>query len=176
MPQREKTAPIELPNANDLPDLTPSQQAFVFGLLAGKTGTEAYREAYNASGMQPRSIWAEASRLRCDPNIASWLAAGRQACLGMGKMTLQGHLDELERIREIALASGNVGAAVAAEQSRGKAVGLYIDRVQDVTDHDPMRTIMQIAEHSPELAQSLAKQHNIPFPQINPDSQVETKH
>ena len=46
------------------------------------------------------------------------------------RITLKGHLAELARGRELALALGQAAAAVQAEHYRGKAVGLYEDRVR----------------------------------------------
>lgn len=148
--------------ADELPELTDKQQKFVEGLLAGKTGADAYRAAYDCSGMNSASVIANASRLRANVNIASWLSAGRQAHLGTATVTFENHIRELERLKEIALQSGNVGAAVQAEQIRGKAAGHHVDQIRDVTErHDPAKTIRDIAQHAPELAASLAAQHGI---------------
>lgn len=161
MPQNQKTAPLD---AADLPELTPQQQDFVRELLSGKTASDAYRAAYNAENMSNKAIWVEASRLRNDPNVALWLGAARKAHLGSAVVTLDGHQRELERIREIALESGNIGAAVQAEVARGKVAGHHVDKVQDVTDRtDVVATLKEIQGISPELAASLAAQHGIPW-------------
>lgn len=164
MARRQITAAVAA-QADDLPDLTAQQMKFVEGMLEGKTATDAYRAAYATENMSNRTIWAEASRTAANRNISAWLSAARQACLGSAKVTLDGHLQQLERIREIALKSGNIGAAVQAEQSRGKASGHYVEQIRDLTDrHDPIQTLRQIATHSPELAASLAAQHGIDLP------------
>lgn len=161
MPQRQRTEPDEQ-TGKDLPELTAQQMKFVEGVLAGKTASDAYRAAYDTSSMAARTVWAEASRLHCHPDVSAWLSAARQAGLGSAKVTLENHLAQLERIREIALEKGNIGAAVAAEQSRGKATGHYVEQVRDVTDKfDPVSTLREIAQHSPELAASLAAQHGV---------------
>lgn len=148
--------------AAELPELTDKQQKFVEGLLAGKTGADAYRAAYDCSSMMNSTVIANASRLRADGNVAAWLSAARQAGLGTAVVTFENHIRELERLREIALSSGNIGAAVQAEQIRGKAAGHHIDQVRDVTErHDPAQTIRDIAQHAPELAAALAAQHGI---------------
>lgn len=163
MAQRKKTPPPDLgATAAELPELTGQQQRFVEGLLAGKTGADAYRAAYDCSNMLSSTVIANASRLRNDSRIAAWLSAGRQAGLGAAVVTFEGHIRELERLREIAIASGNVGAAVQAEQIRGKAAGHHVDQIRDVTErHDPAETIRQIAQHSPELAAALAAANGI---------------
>lgn len=164
MPQRQRTEP-EKDTGKELPDLTAQQEKFVHGVLSGMTATDAYRAAYDTSNMLNRTVWAEASRLNSHPDISAWLAAARMAGLGTAKVTLENHLAQLERIREIAIKSGNVGAAVAAEQSRGKATGHYVEQVRDVTDRfDAAQTLREIAQHSPELAASLAAQHGVAMP------------
>lgn len=156
--QRKKTDPHKL-DAADLPDLTAQQMKFVEGLLAGKSASDAYRAAYDCSNSLDSSVWALASRLRADVKVASWLSAARQAHLGSGTVTLEGHIRELERLREIALETGNVGAAVQAEQLRGKAQGHYVEKM-DLNVHDSDNLLDQIRQLSPELAAQLeATQH-----------------
>jgi hypothetical protein len=161
---RRKITEQQAATAAELPELTGKQQKFVEGLLAGKTGADAYRQAYDCSNMASSTVIANASRLRADDNIAAWLSAGRQAHLGTAIVTFEGHLRELERLKEIALKSGNVGAAVQAEQLRGKVAGHHVDQIRDVTErHDPAQTIREIAAHSPDLAAALAAANGIAF-------------
>lgn len=159
MARRKITEGME--EAEDLPDLTPQQMKFVEGILAGKTASDAYRAAYDTSNMQQNTIWAAASRLRSHNNVSAWLSAARKAHLGEGKVTLEGHLRELERLKEIAVESGNVGAAVQAEQLRGKAQGLYVEQYKDVTEHDPIATLNEIAKIDPDYAERLARESNV---------------
>lgn len=174
MPQNMRTDPIDVAAADELPELTERQRHFVEGIVSGKTASDAYRAAYDCANSTTRTVWAEASRQRSNPNVSAWIAAAQKACLGSTAVTLDDHLRQLERLREIALESGNVGAAVLAEHHRGKARGHYVEQVRDVTEHDPQRTIMEIAQHSLEFAQELAKQHNIPW--TPPTQSVDTRH
>lgn len=167
----ETDAPTLADLAHELPELTTQQAKFVQGILAGRTATDAYRIAYDCSNSTNNTVWCEASKLRHHPSVAQWLSAARTAGLGSGVVTLAGHISELERLRELALDSGNIGAAVQAEQYRGKAQGLYIDQVRDITnEHDPLATLRMIAEIAgPEAAERLAKTHNIPFTPTQPE-------
>lgn len=162
MPRRKITEPADLAAAEGLPDLTPQQSEFVRHVLAGKGVGESYRLAYDCSNMLPNSVWVAASRLHSDAKIKLWLSAARQACLGSAVLTREQHMAQLERIREAAMASGNIGAAVAAEQTRGKVAGHHIDRVMEVPA-DVTDTLKTIAEHQPELAATLAAAHGIPW-------------
>lgn len=147
-----------LEEGEELPQLTDQQMRFVEGLLAGKSASDAYRESYNTSNMLNRSIWAEASRLRANLNVASWLSAARKAGLGRAAVTLEGHVAELERLREIALETGNVGAAVQAEQLRGKASGHYTENI-NLTHKPPENVLDEIRKLNPALADQLATEH-----------------
>lgn len=159
MPQRKLTPAID---ATDLPDLTAQQMAFVEGILAGKTATEAYRRAYDCSTMQSSTIWANASRLRAESNVSAWIDASKIAGLGSTVITYERHISELERLKVLCEKSGNMGAALGCEQTIGKAAGLHIDRVQEVP-LDPAQTLREIAKDQPDLAAQLAQQHGIPW-------------
>lgn len=150
----------------ELPELTEKQFKFVEGILAGKTASDAYRAAYDCTTMQNATIWATASALRHDRNVAVWLSAARKAGLERCTVTIDGHLAELARIRELALESGNLGAAAQCEISRGKASGHYKE-IMDLNINDPLDLLAQIAAVSPELAEKLAEAEGIDW---------ETKH
>jgi hypothetical protein len=63
------------------------------------------------------------------PKVSLWLCYYREAALQEGALTFEGHLGELSRLRERALEAEQVAAAVQAEHYRGKAAGLYEDRL-----------------------------------------------
>jgi hypothetical protein len=56
-------------------ELTEKQLKFTEALAAGATNAEAYRLAYDASGMSPNTIYSEACKLAASPKIATKLAA-----------------------------------------------------------------------------------------------------
>ena len=151
--------------AKELPELTFQQQKFVEGILAGKTASDAYRAAYDCSAMQTSTIWVKASELRSSEKVAVWLSAARQAGLGTAVVTFDNHIRELERLREIALNSGNIGAAVQAEQIRGKAAGHHVDQIRDVTErHDPVQTVYDLAKLTGVDPHIIAAQHGVALP------------
>lgn len=154
--RRKITDPEQL--EDDLPQLTENQMMFVKGILDGKTGSDAYRAAYNSENMKPETIWAAASRLRHDKKVGAWLEMAREAEMASAKRTIEQHIARLDRLQAIALRTGNVGAAVQAEQLIGKASGHYKDEL-NVTYNDPNAVLEEIRKHSPELADSLAREH-----------------
>ena len=105
-----------------LPTLTPKQTAFVNALLKGKTASDAYRDH--------EAVWVEASRLRRSPKVALWLRHFQRIGMDAARVTMESHLAELARAREFAIAHGQISAGVQAEHYRGKAAGLYEDRLQ----------------------------------------------
>jgi hypothetical protein len=124
---RVQTMATEL---DELPRLTPKQTAFVNGLLQGKTAADAYREAYCCKNMSPEAISVEASRLRRSPKISLCLSHFQRIGMDEARVTLEAHLAELARARELAYACGQISAGVQAEHHRGKVAGLYKDRLE----------------------------------------------
>lgn len=167
MARRKITKPakqLEDMAADDLPDLTARQMEFVRGLLEGKTAAESYRHAYDCSKMQSNSVWVAASRARSDANVALWLARARKAELGHCNITLDQHIRRLDRLEVIAEETGNIGAAVQAEQLIGKAKGFYVERFEDVTPLDPMALFERLTQIDPDMARLVAKKHGISLP------------
>lgn len=163
MTQRKLTASAK-PD-EELPKLTEAQERFVDGLLKGKTATQAYQDAYTSSrDWKKNSLWSEACKLHSNPKVAQWLRAARKAKLGSAVVTLESHITELDRLKEIAVESGNVGAAVQAENYRGRASGLYVDQ-RIITIQDPADTLRAIADVCPEIAQQIAEQMRLVSPQ-----------
>lgn len=162
MPRRKLTKPKDLDDLRDisdsLPDLTDQQQRFVESLLAGKSASDAYRAAYDTTNFAPTTLWANASRLAADSKVKAWLSAARQACLGSAVLTKDAHVQQLERLREIAIDTGNVGAAVLAEHHRGKVGGYYVERYEDVTPPNPLPLLERLAAVcGPDLGNMLAE-------------------
>ena len=50
--------------------LTAKQNAFALGIVDGIPATTAYRQAYDADGMKPESVWVESCRLATNPKVA----------------------------------------------------------------------------------------------------------
>lgn len=145
-------------DSDELPALTAQQMEFVRGLLDGKSATAAYRAAYSTENMAETTQWANASRLQRHSNIQAWLAAARRGELGSATRTLEQHIKRLDSLQQVAIDSGNVGAAVQAEHYIGKVSGHYVEQYRDVTERDPIDTLKELAKLAPEAAQALAHQ------------------
>ena len=131
----------------ELPLLTPKQLAFVQALSQGKTASDAYRDAYNCSNMADTTVWSEASRLRANPKVSIWLRHSQRIGLDAARITMESHLAELARTRELAIEHGQISAGVQAEAHRGKAAGLYQNRLRLMdgpSDEELLKTIEEL--------------------------------
>lgn len=163
MPQNQKTDAF---NIGELEELSEADNKFVLGLLQGLSATDALRQSRDCSNMKPETVYSYASRLRHDSKIGAWLLAARTANLGTARVTLDSHLQELERLREMAASTGNYGAAVNAEVSRGKAAGHYVEKFEDVT-RDPLAALQELAKIAPDAAKALAQEHGIQLESVH---------
>ena len=141
--------------------LTAKQQMFVEGIIAGKTQIRAYKDAYNVAPTTPdTTTQVAASRLQANSKVALCIEMSRTKGV---EFTRRVHDTALTRIALKAEQEGKYGAAITALQTMGKAAGLYVEQIKDVTEKDPLETITEIAQTNPEFAGALAKQFNIPF-------------
>lgn len=118
--------------------LTPQQEKFAQLVAEGKGQSEAHKVAYPKSiNWKPSTTSESASRLMANSNVSARVAELRSKAQAKTVITLESHLAELERLRDLALENGKFDAAINAEVHRGKAKGLYVSKTEDVTD--PMR-------------------------------------
>lgn len=90
--------------------------------------TKAYQELYPKASAKTAS--REAKRIRLRPRVAAYFAYQQQAVMKAGACELVDHLRELASLRDAAKADGKYGDAIKAEELRGKACGLYVERVE----------------------------------------------
>lgn len=121
--------------------LTPQQEKFARLVAEGKNQSEAYVLAYpKAKGWKPTSIAVAGSKLMALDNVSQIVGDLRAEASKKTVITLESHLAELERMRDLALENGKFEAAINAEVHRGKAKGLYVSKTEDVTD--PLKKAM----------------------------------
>lgn len=105
--------------------LTPQMEAFCVSLARTGNQSEAYREAYPKSKMNPNSLAVAASRLAALPKIQLRLSQLRSDVRKASGITLTEHMRDLRSLRDAARAAKQFGPAVTAEMARGKVSGLY---------------------------------------------------
>lgn len=118
--------------------MTPKREKFVLAYLETGSASEAYRQAFNAAKMKAETIHKRASELLAQGEVAGRIEALRSKAAEAVQMTIEGHLEDLKRIRDLAMRDGNFAPAVTAEIARGKVSGFYTDRLKIDDERDRM--------------------------------------
>lgn len=143
MARRQKTEIIDFPGDQEkLPCLTERQMSFVHAICEGKGVAEAYRMSYSTENMGQASVWTEASKLKASPKISLWLEQAQMLGMMKAVRSREQHIQRLQELSMKAEKSGNLGAAVQAEQLVGKVEGHYVEKVQDVTDYSADNSLL----------------------------------
>jgi len=106
-------------------DLTPKREAFANAVASGMTQADAYRHAFSAGKMQDATIHKRASELMTDGEVAGRVAELRKPIAKKAQMTLESHLEDLQKLRNMAVKEKQYSAAISAEIARGKAAGVH---------------------------------------------------
>jgi phage terminase small subunit len=132
--------------------MTPKQEAFAQSYVETGNASEAYRRAYDASRTKPDVVHVKASQLLADGRVAVRVAqlqakAAERACI-----TLESHLGDLQRLRDVAEQRGQLSAAIAAEIARGKASGVAVERTESLvtTRELPASVDEFVLDHAPD--------------------------
>ncbi len=112
--------------------LTEMQKRFAeFIIFGGVDGPVTQGEAAKLAGYSHKRCRQEGSELmnpRLSPLVVRYVGQLREEKLSKYAVTYEGHIAELDRIKQLALKKGSFSSAVNAETNRGKAAGLYIER------------------------------------------------
>jgi len=137
--------------------LTEMQMRFAeFIVFGGKDGHMTQGEAAIAAGYSTKRARSEGSELlnpRLSPLVVQYVGKLKEERLEKYKVTYDGHLAELARIKDAALKRGSFSSAVNAETNRGKAAGLYIERkiikhgkLEDMSEQELEHKMKQILD------------------------------
>ena len=111
--------------------LTSKQEKFAQCVASGMTQADAYRNSFDVRPTtKSESIIEKASFLMAQVNIKSRVAELRLPIVEKVGITLENHIARLQELSDKAEAAGQYSAAIKAEESRGKACGLYVERLQ----------------------------------------------
>jgi phage terminase small subunit len=114
-------------------ELTPKQEAFAQAIVTGINQSDAYRAAYKVRpGTKAESINVAASKLMADAKVAQRVAELRATVAKKAQITLESHLDDLMRLRNMAAKEKQYSAAITAEIARGKAAGVHIEKSEQM--------------------------------------------
>ena len=121
--------------------LTDKQEAFAMAIFEGNNFSDAYRLAYDASGMSNASVNVEACKLVKNPNVSLTLNRLEEDRALNNRMQRLSRSDRIiQKLEDIALRSGEAdGTQVRALELLGKSLGMWIERVEteDKTERDP---------------------------------------
>ena len=110
--------------------LTPQQELFAQTVASGENQSDAYRRAYKVKATtKPTSVNVSAAKLMADPNIRQRVEELKKPIIEAVGLTLESHLARLAHLSKKAEEAENYGPAVTAETNRGKAAGLYTEKV-----------------------------------------------
>ena len=137
--------------------LTEMQMRFAeFVVFGGPNGPMTQGEAAIAAGYSTKRARSEGSELlnpRLSPLVVQYVGKLKEERLEKFKVTYDGHLAELARIKDAALKRGSFSSAVNAETNRGKAAGLYIERkiikhgkLEDMSEQELEHKMKQILD------------------------------
>lgn len=138
--------------------LTPKQEAFAQNVASGMTQADAYRNSYNAENMKPSTVQENASRLMSDSKVSARVAELQAKGAELATLTLAKHLARLEELSRDAQAAEEYNAAIKAEELRGKASGLYTERV----DHTSSDGSMAPKDSGAAVLEALRRKHDDP--------------
>jgi phage terminase small subunit len=111
--------------------LTAKQEAFALAYVETGNASESYRRAYDVRpGTKESTINRTAKEIVDNPKVAARIAELRAPAAEKAQLTLDKHLDDLMRLRNMAVKDGKWSAAINAEIARGKAAGLYVERTE----------------------------------------------
>lgn len=109
--------------------LTPKQEAFAQAIVTGVNQSDAYRAAYKVRpGTKAESVNVAASKLMSDAKVTQRVAELREPVAKKAQITLESHLDDLMRLRNMAVKEKQYSAAITAEVARGKASGVHVEK------------------------------------------------
>ena len=98
--------------------------------------------------MKDGTVHQTASRLLADVDVTARLEQLRAPVRDRAQITLESHLERLNHLSLMAEQAEQYGAAIKAEESRGKVAGLYVEKIE----HSGMQTIKVTADMNPQDA------------------------
>jgi phage terminase small subunit len=109
--------------------MTPKQEAFAVAYVKDSTDAiKAWRSAYSGANSNDLTARKEASKLLKNPKVAARIAELRLPAAERAGVTLEGHLSDLQILRDEARERGQYAAAISAEIARGKASGVAVEK------------------------------------------------
>jgi len=126
--------------------LTIKQEAFCQRYIETGNASEAYRQAYDASGMKPETVNKRANELFGNGAIAGRIAELRQAVTSTHNVTIASLIAELEEARQVGKERGQASAMAAATLGKAKLAGLDKDAGEDSDAAQPVKVEVTVTD------------------------------
>lgn len=111
--------------------LTMKQEQFAAAIVEGKTHADAYRQAYDASGMKDGTVWSEAARLMRRPHVTARVEELKSEAEAVRQGLLLSREEAiLARLEHEALTAKTDAARIRALELLGRHAGLFVERVE----------------------------------------------
>ncbi len=111
------------------PNLTRKQERFVHEYLKFGNASRAYRMVYDVSPTcKPNTIEKRACELLKNRKVAGRVQSMREKLEKRQLLSLEEHMDELQKLRDEARVGEAYSAAIKAEELRGKLRGFYVEQ------------------------------------------------
>ena len=118
--------------------LTHKQEAFAQRVAEGAKLSTAYKQAYNASGMAPTTVWPHASRLACHPMIAARINELQAQKEAVQRMCAVGRTDRLiAQLEYLSDHGGSDAVKIRALELLGKTCGMFKPQPEPVPTRSP---------------------------------------
>ncbi len=109
-------------------NLTPKQEAFCQAIVAGNSQSEAYRTAYDADNMAPKTVNQRAYEMMGRGDIAARVAELREPVIERARYDLNVAMTEALEALTMGKLEKNPSAMVAAVALRAKLSGLLAEK------------------------------------------------
>lgn len=111
--------------------LTAKQEFFARQVADGAPQSEAYRTVYQADRMSPPTVWSEASRLACHPQVAARVEELRLEKDGIRRVLVLDREEAiLAQLEHEALTAKTDSARIRALELLGRHAGMFAERVE----------------------------------------------
>lgn len=137
-PEPQKTGKAHGSRKRSAPDietgLTAKQEQFVAGIEQGLSLSDAYRAAYDTSGMSQKVVWQEASKLMAHRKVTDRLKQiSDEKAQQLRMLAASDAAAAVEVFRKMMLTADTDASKIRAAELLAKASGVFTDKVE-VTD------------------------------------------
>lgn len=127
--------------------LTEKQEQYAQAIARGVLPEDAYREIFlSKRELTKKQIREYSFEQLANPGLLKRIEELRAMSLAQTTLSLANHLDELAKLRERAMYRGHYASAISAEIARGKAAGLYVEKIEHSGEIKTRRTFADVVQ------------------------------